>query len=141
MKGFITGVAVGFGVGLLLAPEEGSETRKKVIERLNAAKDGLPESARPLVESVTEHVEQFLHTTIQPAAENLKDEATRLIEVFNTASKTKLMSVSGIGDATARRIIDGRPYTSADAIEGNGILSADVLRNLKKELLETEKAA
>src|SRR4051812_41375517 len=31
MKGFVTGLAVGVGVGLLLAPEEGSETRKKAI--------------------------------------------------------------------------------------------------------------
>jgi gas vesicle protein len=148
MKGFFTGVAVGFGVGLLLAPEQGSETRKKVIERLKAAKDDLPESARPLVESVTEGVEQLRRTTLEPAAEriqplaeSLKDEAARLLEVFNTASKTKLMSVSGIGDATARRIIDGRPYDSADAIVGDGVLSEDVLRNLKKELLEPEAAA
>jgi gas vesicle protein len=141
VKGLFTGVIVGFGVGLLLAPQEGAETRKRVIETLKNAKDELPESAKPLVESVTEQIEQLRDMTIQHAAEHLKDEAARLLEVFNTASKTKLMSVSGIGDATARRIIDGRPYDSADVIVENGVLSEDVLRNLKKELLETEAAA
>jgi gas vesicle protein len=143
MKGFFTGVAVGFGVGLLLAPEAGSETRKKAIKTLNAAKDQIPESAKPLVDSAKEYFQQ-LQTSMQPMisqAKGMPDEATRLLEIFNTASKTKLMSVSGIGDATARRIIEGRPYNSADAIVGNSILSEDVLRNLKKELLETTEAA
>jgi gas vesicle protein len=143
MKGFVTGLAVGVGVGLLLAPEEGSETRKKAIKALNSAKDQIPESAKPLVDSAKEYLEQ-LQSRIQPVMDqigSMPDEATRLLEIFNTASKTKLMSVSGIGDATARRIIDGRPYNSADAIVRNGILSQDVLANLKKELLETERAA
>ena len=143
MKGFVTGLAIGVGIGLLLAPEEGAETRKKAIKALNSAKDQIPQSAKPLVDSAKEFVEQ-LHNRIQPVMDQIQsmpDEATRLLEIFNTASKTKLMSVSGIGDATARRIIDGRPYNSADAIVGNGILSEDVLGNLKKELLETEEAA
>src|SRR6185312_5121006 len=39
MRSFFTGVAVGFGVGLLIAPEAGSETRKRVVEKINVAKD------------------------------------------------------------------------------------------------------
>jgi Cu/Ag efflux pump CusA len=95
----------------LLAPEEGSETRKNIIGRLKIAKDELPESARPIMDSLTTHVEQFRHATIPDAAEGLKDEAARLLEVFNTASKTKLMSVSGIGDATRDGSLTDVPMT------------------------------
>lgn len=147
MKGFIIGVGVGYGVGLLFAPDAGSQTRKKVKERLNSAlnmaKDQLPESARPIVNSVAEQFEQVFPSrteAVRSDTGDMTDEATRLLEIFNTASKTKLMSVSGIGDATARRIIDGRPYDSSEKAIGDGILSEDVLRNLKKELLETEAA-
>jgi gas vesicle protein len=144
MRSFFTGVAVGFGVGLLLAPEAGSETRKKVMERFETAKDQVRKSAEPIIESVSEHIDQ-VEELVQEGMQQVQgdgrggsilDEAARLLEVLNTASKTKLMGVTGIGDATARRIIDGRPYDSAD-----GVLSEDVLRNLKKELLNTEKAA
>ncbi|MBV9435309.1 MAG: YtxH domain-containing protein [Acidobacteria bacterium] len=135
MKSFITGLAVGCGLGLLLAPEAGSETRKGLIGRLKQAKDVVPESAKPLLSSVVQRFEEI----VQPAGkQGAAAEAARLLEIFNTASKTKLMSVSGIGDATARRIIDGRPYNSSDAVAGS--LSESVLQNLKKELLETDAA-
>lgn len=144
MKSFFTGVAVGFGVGLLLAPEAGSETRKKVMERFETAKDQVRESAEPIIESVSERIDQ-VEELVQKGMQHVQgdghggsilDEAARLLKVLNTASKTRLMGVTGIGDATARRIIDGRPYHSAD-----GVLAEDVLRNLKKELLDTEEAA
>jgi len=67
------------------------------------------------------------------------DEAARLLQIFNNASKTKLMSVKGIGEATAKRIIDGRPYNNADGYAE--ILPEEVMHNLKKELLEEKEAA
>lgn len=149
MKSFFTGVAVGFGVGLLIAPEAGSETRKKVAERINVAKDQAQQAAEPIIESVRasaqeriEQVGELVHGGMQRAqAEGAGklNEASRLLEVFNNASKTKLMSVKGIGEATARRIIDGRPYDNADGYAG--ILPEDVLHSLKKELLDEEEAA
>ena len=30
--GFLTGIAVGIGIGILLAPDKGSETRKKLAD-------------------------------------------------------------------------------------------------------------
>lgn len=149
MKSFFTGVAVGFGVGLLIAPEAGSETRKKVAERINVAKDQAQQAAEPIIESVRasaqeriEQVGELVHGGMQRAqaeGDGKLNEASRLLEVFNNASKTKLMSVKGIGEATARRIIDGRPYDNADGYAG--ILPEDVLHSLKKELLDEEEAA
>jgi gas vesicle protein len=146
MKGFFTGMAVGIGAGLLLAPDAGSETRKKVAEKFNSALDQMPESAKPLVDSVSQHVDELVQAGKQYAdvaashMGGMADEATRLLEMFNSASKTKLMSVTGIGDATARRIVDGRPFDSADDLTADGILSEEVMANAKKELL-TEEAA
>lgn len=145
MKSFFTGVVVGFGVGLLIAPEAGSETRKKVAERINVAKDQAQQAAESVRASAQERIEQvgeLVHGGMQRAqaeGDGKLNEASRLLEVFNNASKTKLMSVKGIGEATARRIIDGRPYDNADGYAG--ILPEDVLHSLKKELLDEEEAA
>ena len=148
MKSFFTGVAVGFGVGLLIAPEAGSETRKKVVEKINVAKDQAQQAAEPIIESVREsaqerieQVGELVQSGMQHAhaeADGKLNEASRLLDIFNNASKTKLMSVKGIGEATARRIIDGRPYDNADGYAG--ILPEDVLHNLEKELLDEEAA-
>jgi len=150
MKSFFTGVAVGFGVGLLIAPEAGSETRKRVVEKINVAKDQAQQRAEPIIESVRasaheriEQVGELVQSGMQRAQADgdgagMLNEASRLLEIFNNASKTKLMSVKGIGEATARRIIEGRPYDNADGYAG--ILPEDVLHNLKKELLEEEAA-
>ena len=149
MKSFLMGVAVGFGVGLLLAPEPGSETRKRAVEKLNSAKDQARKTAEPIFESVKEsmieridQVGQLVQSGMarsQKEGGDVLDEAARLLQIFNNASKTKLMSVKGIGEATARRIIDGRPYNNADGYAG--ILPEDVLRNLKKELMDEKEAA
>src|SRR6185437_13566838 len=126
MKSFFTGVAVGFGVGLLIAPGAGSETRKKVVKKINAAKDQAQQAAVPVIESVRESAHERIEQVgelVQSGMQRLQadgdgagmlNEASRLLEIFNKASKTKLMSVKGIGEATARRIIEGRPYDNAD---------------------------
>ena len=37
--GFLLGTAVGVGVGILIAPDKGSETRKKIADNASSAKD------------------------------------------------------------------------------------------------------
>lgn len=148
MRSFFTGVAVGFGVGLLIAPDAGSQTRKKIVEKIKVAKDQAQQAAEPMIDSVRdsargriEQVGELVQSGMQRVQESdgTLNEAARLLEIFNNASKTKLMSVKGIGEATARRIIEGRPYDNADGYAG--ILPDDVFHNLKKELLDAEEAA
>lgn len=146
MKSFLTGVGLGLGVGLMLAPEKGSATRKKIMDKLGAAADQVRESSEPIVSAVGEQVEKLvgdsqessLHDWIRETA---ADEGAQLLEILNSASKTKLMSVSGIGDATARRLIESRPYDSPEQVVGDGILSEVIMTALKKTLLVEDEVA
>ena len=146
MMKFFAGVGVGVGVGLMLAPEKGSATRKKIVEKLEDAADQLRESSEPMISAVSEQVERFVDVAKEsvqhdPILESEEDESARVLEILNSASKTKLMGVSGIGDATARRIIEARPYSSADQVVGDGILSEAIMTTLKKTLLVDDEAA
>jgi len=48
-------------------------------------------------------------TTAKPAASDAKTTAAALVDI-NSASKTDLMALPGIGDAIADKIIAGRPF-------------------------------
>ena len=146
MMKFLAGVGVGFGVGLMLAPEKGSATRKKMVEKFDRAADQLRESSAPMMGAVGEQIDRFVDARREsaqhdPIEENQPDEGERVLEILNSASKTKLMSVSGIGDATARRIIEARPYSSPGQVVGDGILSEAIMTALKKTLLVDDEAA
>jgi gas vesicle protein len=43
LLGFIAGVAIGGALGILLAPDKGSETRRKIVEKGNDLGDNLSE--------------------------------------------------------------------------------------------------
>jgi len=143
MKSFLAGIGLGFGVGLLLAPAAGSETRKKLIETVSDQAQG---SLEPIVSAVRESVGDLIDKAKTPDQQNAigaapADETSRILAILNFGSKTRLMKVSGIGDATARRIIDGRPYNSADRLVEDGILSEVIMTALKKTLLDDDEAA
>lgn len=50
---------------------------------------------------------------------------------INLASQDKLESLSGIGEVTAKKIIDGRPYTAIEELVTKKIISASLLDKLK----------
>jgi len=141
MKSFLAGIGVGLGVGLLLAPEAGLETRKKIKEKIDGAAVQVSTASKPIVEVVRTTVERVANMEYDAQPESARDSsANRVLDILNSASKTRLMRVSGIGDATARRIIEHRPYTKADFVTEHHILSPELLERLEKDLTDEEVA-
>lgn len=61
----LAGAVVGAGIGILLAPDKGSETRKKLKEGMDKSKGDLMEKYHELA--------QLLHRKAENAGENISD--------------------------------------------------------------------
>jgi hypothetical protein len=114
MTRFLTGLAVGFGVGALLAPRSGEESR----EWLRSQAQGLWNSAREQVGGISEEVR-----------------AGSILEALNTVSRDKLMSIYGIGPLTADKIISSRPYDSEESFLAQRIVPESTFETLHATLL------
>lgn len=68
MSKLLTGLLAGIAIGILIAPDKGSETRRKLSERINDMKDSVDDF-------ITESKE-----TIESNYQAVKDEATNLVE-------------------------------------------------------------
>lgn len=71
-------------------------------------------------------------STKKPAAASAA--ATDKIDI-NTATADQLKSVPGIGDAYAKRIIDGRPYTAKNQLVTRGLLPQGVYDKIKDQII------
>ena len=142
MKGFLAGIGLGTAIGLAIAPDTGSETRKKFTtwgaslaqrfhRQMNSAGNGenpQEQAANTGAESgSTEHGNES-PSTQDPVA-----------EILNSASKTKLRSVPGIGDATALRIIENRPFENEAEVVETKVIPEKVLKNLKDKLVDGDE--
>jgi competence protein ComEA len=54
---------------------------------------------------------------------------------INTATADQLKAIPGIGDAYAKRIIDGRPYTAKNQLVSRGILPQGVYNKIKDQII------
>ena len=54
---------------------------------------------------------------------------------INTATADQLKAIPGIGDAYAKRIIDGRPYTAKNQLTSRGILPVAVYNKIKDQII------
>lgn len=71
-------------------------------------------------------------STKKPAAASAT--TTDKIDI-NTATADQLKAVPGIGDAYAKRIMDGRPYTAKNQLTTRGILPQGVYDNIKDQII------
>src|SRR5947209_2253762 len=115
VKSFLLGVGVGAIAGLMLAPQEGRRTRQAWAGRarswLGRAND-TPTQQFDMTEDVPD-----------PVAETL-----------NTATKHELRSIPGIGKATANKVVENRPYETAEQVLEEGILPEKTIEKVKEQL-------
>ncbi len=54
---------------------------------------------------------------------------------LNTATKDQLMSLPGVTDADAQKILDGRPYRAKNQLLSKGIISKDEYAKIKGQIV------
>ncbi len=59
LLGFLAGVAVGATLGILFAPDKGSNTRKKIARRSNEYAEGIKEKFNEILENVNTKLEEL----------------------------------------------------------------------------------
>jgi len=142
MKNFLAGLGIGFGIGILIAPRSGEETREQirnragdlantVRNRASEAVRGSGEWLRNGQEKLTEFGRQVTETA-QAQGEKLKGSISSV--VLNSVSREDLLGIYGIGPVLADKIIANRPYTSDRQVVEQGIVPENLFERLQKEL-------
>jgi DNA uptake protein ComE-like DNA-binding protein len=145
-KGFLLGVVVGAGFGILLAPDAGENTRRKLRQRGERLFGRFNDPVEPDgsgSEAVAQPNTSSSGSESQPAnlaagtGSDVQHGADQSVaEVLNHARKEELMSVNGIGDATAKRIIRNRPYDSAEEAVQEEVIPDATLEKVKEQLVK-----
>jgi competence protein ComEA len=82
--------------------------------------------------------------TAQPSAKAVKATAKTTAATtadkldINTATVDQLKAFPGIGDAYAKRIVDGRPYTAKNQLTTRGILPAATYNKIKDQIIASK---
>lgn len=82
MNRFVTGLLIGAGIGLLIAPMRGEEMRQMLSERFQQLRDSLPENAQ-----LNEYVSQVSDRMTQ-AGSNLRNYAQQATSVAKDAGSS-----------------------------------------------------
>jgi competence protein ComEA len=67
-------------------------------------------------------------------------EKVKLVDI-NSASEADLVALPGVGDAYAKKIVEGRPYAKKDQLKSRKILPAGVYAKVQKLIVAEQPAA
>ena len=125
MKGFITGLLVGLGIGLLVAPMRGEETRRQLAERFAEMRGYLPENEQfnEYVQQVTGRVSQTssnLKDYAQQAVSKVKDTGSTLSELGQKAGTDVKQAGQDVVDTTKQTVKSVKQSAQTDKIDASG---------------------
>ncbi len=150
MRTFVGGLAIGWLVGLAIAPAKGDETRRRLRseaeewkrrarEQAERLKDGFQEAFNE-VRNPSRDMPELQSSRRAPRGEQPENNDNQEWEAhgsplsfLNHGSREQLMAIKGIGPVLATRIIEGRPYESEDQVLENKELPPSVFELAKAE--------
>jgi gas vesicle protein len=115
MRDFFIGLGIGAGIGILIAPRSGEETRELIRSRAH----GVWSRARHKTEDLRQA------TPINS-----------VVDALNSIGRDRLMAIYGVGPATADKIIQNRPYDAVEELLQQGIVPESTFESLHIELLK-----
>ena len=114
MKGFVRGLLVGVGVGLLVAPMRGDQMRSLLSERFSELRGYLPENPQlnEYVQQVSTRVSQTgsnLKDYAQQAASMVKETGSNLSDLAQKATSDVKQTGQDVADTTKQTVKSAKP--------------------------------
>ena len=122
MKGFITGLLLGLGIGLLVAPMTGEEARRRLVERFNELMGYIPENEQlnQYLQQVSSHVSQTssnLKDYAQQAVSKVKDTGSSLGELGQKAGSEVKQAGQNVVETTKQTVKSARQSAQTAQID------------------------
>ena len=125
MRKFVTGLLLGLGIGLLVAPMKGEETRRQLAERFAEMRGYLPENEQfnEYVQQVSDRVSQTssnLKDYAQQAVSKVKDTGNTLSELGQKAGTDVKQTGQDVVDTTKQTVKSVKQSAQTDKIDASG---------------------